>query len=263
MHPGNLRWRERRSRFRRPDEQIRRYQYDVGPIQGDRVVKAFVERHHYSGTYPAARMRFGLFRAGQLVGVAVFSHPTNEKTLTNVFGGDAKDSLELGRFVLLDDVPGNGETFFLGQCLRTLRNEGYRGVVSFSDPVPRYRSNGEAVFPGHVGTIYQAGNAVFLGRGSPGRLYLLPDGRSLSRRAISKIRNNEQGRSYAAQQLVAVGADDPDRVVGLFYESWEEWLAFWLARLTRNVYHPGNFRYGWSLNGPELRPRGRYPKRAA
>lgn len=34
----------------------------------------------------------------------------NGRSLTNVFGAKAVESVELGRFVLLDDVPGNGET---------------------------------------------------------------------------------------------------------------------------------------------------------
>jgi hypothetical protein len=140
---GNLRWRERKSRFRRPDEQIRRHQYEVGLIQSDRIAKEFVLTHHYAASYPAARERFGLFHSGELVGVAVFSHPVNDRVLTGTFGCTARDSLELGRFVLLDAVPGNGETYFLSRCLRSLRKEGYRGVVSFSDPVPRQRANGE------------------------------------------------------------------------------------------------------------------------
>ncbi len=35
---------------------------------------------------------------------------------------------ELGRFVLLDSVPANGESFFLGQCFTLLRREGLAGV---------------------------------------------------------------------------------------------------------------------------------------
>lgn len=227
----------------------------------DGPAKAFVQLHHYSGTYPAARVRFGLFRHGELVGVAVFSHPTNNRTLTNVFGGEANDSMELGRFVLLDEVPGNGETFFLGQCLRTLRKQEVRGVVSFSDPVPRFRLDGGVIFPGHVGTIYQAGNATFLGRSSPKTSLILPDGREFSARAASKIRNGEQGRQYAAGQLVAAGADDPERTVGRVHASYPAWLAFWLGRLTRRVFHPGNYRYAWVLNGPKVGPVGPYPKK--
>ena len=53
-------------------------------IDADTTPRAFIEQHHYAGTYPAARERFGLYRRGELVGCAVFSHPTNDKVLSNV-----------------------------------------------------------------------------------------------------------------------------------------------------------------------------------
>jgi hypothetical protein len=83
----------------------------------------------------------------------------------------------LGRLVLLDEVPGNGETWFLGRCFACLRREGLAGVVLFSDPCRRLNREGVQVFGGHVGTVYQAHNAVYLGRGTPRTLALLPDGR--------------------------------------------------------------------------------------
>jgi ParB-like chromosome segregation protein Spo0J len=46
----------------------------------------------------------------------------------------------------------------------------------------------------------------------------------MTRRALSKVRNGEVGRPYAAQQLVAFGADDPESVVNLRYETWAKWL---------------------------------------
>ena len=247
---GNLRWRDRRSIFRRPDEQIRRGDFEVVRLPDDRLTKPFVLQNHYSRSYPAARFRFGLFAlGGELVGAAVFSHPVNDRTLTNVFGGPATESVELGRFVLLDSVKGNGETYFLARCLRVLRREGLRGVVSFSDPVPRETVLGQKVFPGHIGTIYQAGSAHYLGRGTPSVLTLLPDGRAFNKRAASKVRNGEVGQDYAARQLVEAGADDPAVTVGWLYESYADWLAYWLGRLTRRVRHPGNHRYAWYFNG--------------
>lgn len=51
---------------------------------------------------PAPRHRIGHYRRGELVGVAVFSHPCSDAVLTNVFDAPATLSVELGRFVLLD-----------------------------------------------------------------------------------------------------------------------------------------------------------------
>ena len=75
------RWRGRRDRYRPAGETIATREYEVAPIAEDRVAKAFVLEHHYAGTYPAARFRFGLYHSGKLVGVAVFSVPTNDRTL--------------------------------------------------------------------------------------------------------------------------------------------------------------------------------------
>src|SRR5262249_11685086 len=55
------------------------------------------------------------------------------------------------------------------------------------DPVPRRTAAGDLVFPGHIGTIYQASDAEYLGRTTPRRVLLLPNGRVLSERALSKV----------------------------------------------------------------------------
>ena len=259
---GNQRWRDRKSVFRRPDEQIRTADYDVAELLDDNTAKAFVCRHHYSRSYPAARWRFGLFHQGELAGVAVFSHPVSNRVLTNVFDGSPLDSVELGRFVLLDDVPGNGETYFLWACLRRLKKLGLVGVVAFSDPQARTNVQGEMVLPGHIGTIYQAGNSVYLGRGTPRTLRILPDGTVFSDRAIQKIRSLDQGWQYSVEKLVRFGAtrlhDDP-------FDTPDSrgWLREWLPKLTRKLRHQGNHKYAWWLHEPEKRKFSLpYPKTA-
>lgn len=250
------RWRERCDRYRPSQETIRTSEYDVAAID-ETTAKRFVIEHHYAATFPAARFRFGLFRRGALVGVAVFSHPTNERVLA-MFPGTTRESTELGRFVLLDDVPGNGESWFLGRAFDELRHIGLVGVLSFSDPVPRTTTAGRLVMPGHVGTIYAAHNGVYLGRGTARLLRLLPDGTVFSDRAASKIRAGERGYRYAMAILERHGADAWDE-----REPREDWLRRWVPRLTRILRHPGNHRYGWML--PRRRrsflvPVGPYPK---
>jgi hypothetical protein len=249
------RWSEGRTRFRPSGECIRTSEYDVAAIAEDTPAKAFIAAHHYSHSYPAARERIGLYRRGALVGVAVFSHPANDKVLTSVFHGRAIDSIELGRFVLLDEVPGNGETWFLARCFEQLRARGLRGVVSFSDPISRMSADGRAIFPGHIGTIYQAHNAAYLGRGTARALRLLPDATVMSARALQKIRAGEKGWRPAAALLERHGAEAcPD-------DNRREWLRLWLPRLTRPLSHPGNHKYAWSFDRRvTLTPAGPYPK---
>ncbi len=236
----NQRWRHGRDSYRPAGEPIATHLYEVAPIAADNGPKAFVIEHHYSGTYPAARFRFGLYRRGQLVGVAVFSHPCNNKVLTSVFPGDPLLSVELGRFVLLDDVEANGETWFLARSFEGLRRESIEGVVSFSDPVARRTAAGLTVFPGHVGTIYQAHNGKYLGRSTARTLRVLPDGSIVSDRALQKIRSGERGWVYAARILEQHGAPAPtgDR---------RTWLRTWLPRITKTLRHAGNHRYAWGL----------------
>lgn len=238
----NQRWCQGRASYR-PADPIRPADYEVVPLDGDVTAKRFVLEHHYSGTYPAARVRHGLYRHGVLVGVAVFSHPCNDVVLTSVFP-DARTSVELGRFVLLDEVPGNGETWFLGRCFALLRHVGLRGVVSFSDPVARSTADGRRIFPGHIGTIYQAHNAGYLGRGTARTLRILPDGQVLSARALQKMRTGERGWRYAATVMEQAGASPCPETDG----DRRAWLQVWLGQLTRRLAHPGNFKYAWALD---------------
>jgi hypothetical protein len=258
---SSQRWWYGRDRYRRFGEPIRTAEYEVAALD-EAPARDFVRTHHYSGTYPAARRRFGLFHRGSLAGVAVFSIPVNDQVLTDALGiADARDGLELGRFVLLDEVPGNGETWFLGRTFRLLRQEGFAGVVSFSDPCQRTNQRGDLVFAGHVGCIYQSHNAVYLGRSTPSTLKLLPDGSVLSPRAMQKVRARECGVAYVVRLLCGFGAAPP--------ASWEpdalaSWLRDWTdpARgLCRHARHRGNHKYVWRLHRAVRLPAGLpYPK---
>jgi hypothetical protein len=244
---ANQRWRDGAHSFRPAGETINTHAFEVAAIPDDNTARSFVERHHYSGSYPAALHRFGLYRGAELAGVAVFSVGVNDKSLA-IFPGTPRESAELGRFVLLDAVPGNGETWFLARCFEQLRAEGMIGVLSLSDPVARRAADGRVIFPGHIGTIYQAHNAVYVGRATPRSLHLLPDGRVFSARAQQKIRARDQGWRYSAAQLEAAGArpltatEDPGA-----------WLREQLPIVCRRFRHPGNLKYAWTLNRRDRR----------
>jgi hypothetical protein len=239
--------------------------YDVAAIPDDTTARSFVQAHHYSHSYPAARTRFGLHEqlTGQLVGVAVFSIPTRGEVLTNLFPDlePYSESCELGRFCLLDNVAGNAETWFLARCWEELARLGVRGVVSFSDPVVRRDAAGALVFPGHIGTIYRAANATFHGHTTPRTLTLLPSGEVFSDRLAQKVRRAEKGWRYGEQTLEAIGAQ-PRRP----HEDRAAWLAAALRQVgARRIRHGGCFRYAFRL-GPLRRtirlglPAIAYPK---
>jgi hypothetical protein len=219
---------------------IRTSEYDISEVKSDRMVREFLSAHHYLKTTPPARFKFCIHKGEQLVGVAVFAHPTNDSTITKLFGCPAIDGVELSRLVLLDEVPGNGESFFVGECLRRLKRIGLAGVVSFSDPLPRWTRDRHLIKPGHVGTVYQSLNSVFLGRSTPRTLRLLPNGTILSDRTIQKLRAGEPGtraiRSIFAE-LSTVLPRDPDLAL----------LRKALDRHTTPVRHPGNYKYCWGF----------------
>lgn len=256
------RWTERRDAYRPAGEPIDARRYGVEIVE-ERDARPFVERHHYSASFPAARLSVGLFRAGEgLVGTAVFAVPTSNAIAQRRAGVAAAAAVVLGRFVLRDDVEANGETWFLARAFRELRQAlpEVQAVVSYSDPLARSTAAGAVVMPGHVGTIYQAFNATYLGRTRPERLVLRQDGRSVAARTLSKLRNDERGAEGAYRQLVQAGA--PRRVLG---ESGPAYVERALAcGAFRALRHPGQHVYGWALDpGVALARVGPYPKRAA
>ena len=263
------RWRARRDAFRPSAEPIDPRAFGVEPID-ERAAKAFVVEHHYSASYPASRLRVGLFRSRsfarpELVGVAVFSVPMHPTVLPAYVDGLAPSAgIELGRFVLLDDVAGNGETWFLARAFGVLRVElpDVRALLSFSDPVRRTATDGRVVLPGHVGTIYQAHNGRYVGRSKSKTLHVAGDGRVVSARSISKIRNEERGAAYAYRQLVDMGA--PARRVG--EDPGEYVRRALLEGPFRRVRHPGNHAYLWPIGDARIArafpPALPYPKLA-
>jgi hypothetical protein len=190
--------------------------YAVEPLP-EASAKAFVISTHYSGTYPAASRRYGLFllepTGPELVGVAVFGIPAQAKVLTGVFPHlePYVEALELSRFVLEGPrggtvrAPANAESWFLARCFEHLAAVGVRGIVSFADPVRRI-IDGRTLLDGHCGFIYQASNAVFAGRATARTIVVLPDGASLSDRSLQKVRRTERGHEYVERRLLALGA---------------------------------------------------------
>lgn len=284
------RWHGREPRWRPAREVIDPRCYEVAEIPDDTTARGFVEQHHYSASYPAARFRFGLYRAGRLVGVAVFSQPMNDAVLAclprgkdlvskvegpwllrgrfgtvettnrvvDVLPGHPLESTDLGRLVLLDEEGANAESFFIARCFELLRQKGITGVTSFSDPMPRRDARGRIVFVGHIGIIYQAMMAVFIGRATPHTMKVLPDGTVLNARTLQKIRKQERGHAAAEEFLVSLGARPRGRRTNP-----RVWLARELPRFVRNVRNPGNFKYLFGLTESVRRrlPQGRpYPK---
>jgi hypothetical protein len=216
------------------------------------TAKAFVLEHHYSHSFPAARLRVGLFlkaspyQAEQLAGVAVFAVPMQPRAIPAYWPSLAPaQGVELSRFVLLPMALFNAETWFLAKSFRLLHRQlpGVRALLSYADPIPRISMDGTLVKRGHLGGIYRSHNARSMGRSSPRTLILAPDGRVISDRALSKLRTGDQGAAYAYRQLQELGA--PPR------NPMEDDAAYVRRAIAqgpfRKMRHPGNLAFGWDI----------------
>lgn len=262
------RWRKGAERYRPAGEVFDASRAAVNLID-ETTARNFIVAHHYSASYPAARLRVGLFvkdrfSAERLSGVAVFSVPMSQGVIPHHFDGlDPRSGVELGRLVLLDDVAANGESWFVARAMRAARAVLHvDGVLSYSDPIERVSDAGQLVKRGHIGTVYQALNAVHLGRARGGVMIIARDGRILSRRTLSKLRNDEVGAGYAYAQMRKLGA--PEREP---FEGPKEYADRALREGGfRAVRHPGNHTYAWWLGAPARRPAWQplpYPKASA
>lgn len=247
---GCQRWRQGREHYRPAGEPFEPARYGVEPIDFT-TSRQFVVQHHYSGSMPAARLQIGLrhkasrFQHDTLAGVLVFSVPVQEQAVPAWLGLPPRLGIEIGRLVLLDAVPANGESWFLGRCFRLLRQRlpEVQGVLSYCDPLERRDADGRVVRRGHIGTVYKAFNGRFAGRSAARTLLLAPDGRCVNERTVSKIRLGEQGAGYAVRQLQALGAPAPRPG-----EAGPDYVARALAEGGfRKVRHPGNLAFTWRL----------------
>lgn len=265
------RFTQRRESRRPAGELIDTSLFDVAPIASEEEARAFVREHHYLKGSSSAVHRFGIYRRGELGGVALFGPPASVNAHKKVFPTlSFKQAVTLGRLVLTELVPGNGESWFIARCHELLaRPDLYRpfykdgktprlpviAVESCADPQPRANDRGEVSFRGHLGIVYQATNGQYIGKTNDSTLNLLPDGTTLSNRTQGKLVRGERGDDDAVSQLVAHGATPPDPD-----EDEHEWLRTWRSRLTRNMRHRGNLRYIWCLDRRRRREvLGRHP----
>lgn len=248
------RWRDRSQRWLPVDSQrFDPARYSVRRLD-EPTAETFVCRHHYSSSWPAARLRYGLhdLRANTgsaaLVGVVVLGIPMSKKVLTNPFPTlePYAESLELSRLILLDEVPANAESWFCAEVFRQAAQVGVRGVVAFADPEPRWRrttAGNEIIKPGHCGIVYQALNFDYLGRGTRRSLVILPDASVLTARAIAKVTSGEPGSGGVIARLTLLGAAQPQAG-----EDPARWMrtALQTVGAIRKPHH-GNHRYAIRL----------------
>lgn len=150
--------------------------FEVRKIKSS-VGRDFICKHHYSKTCHGGPMCWGLIdtsgEENELVGVCAFATPISENVRRSIWDSSVAEEMkhhttELHRLVTLDSCPKNTESWFVSRALRGLKEykEKYKAVISFADSTE-----------GHVGTIYQASNAIYYGKTGEHTFYRDEEGR--------------------------------------------------------------------------------------
>ncbi len=129
---------------------------EVMPISND-TGRRFVAQHHYAVICPPiTKVSLGLFAGEDLVGVALWGYGTRPRhTIKRIFPSlDVEDYLELNRLCVLDSMPRNTESRFIGMMTDYLKDRFQRVKLLFS------WADGLRGKPGYV---YQASNWLYGG----------------------------------------------------------------------------------------------------
>ena len=157
-------------------------------------VDSFCRRYHYTATGGNMQWRWGLWNGPTLHGVVAYNVPTrqvcdavfgahntpSETTVTETdpaFDGGTVTTetvkatmnvLHMGRLALSEESPRNSESRLIAGSLKALSEKlpWVWGVLTYAD-----------TSAGHIGTVYQATNALYTGTGGDSTYYIDQDGR--------------------------------------------------------------------------------------
>lgn len=154
--------------------------------------RQFVSKWHYTGSAQAGAIRYGWEIDGALAGVTIYDTGTHA-VRCGVFGPDHyRHVLHHHRLALTDDAPKFSESQFIGASLAQMRADrpDIWAVVTYADACQ-----------GHLGTIYQATNAMYTGVKAKGNLeFLTPDGGLMTTQSLARFGTWPERRAEAARR---------------------------------------------------------------
>jgi hypothetical protein len=199
----------------------RLFDVDVCPFS---EVKDFIVQNHYSHSAARPGIISHCFAArieGLLVGAAIFGHTAgNAETgavLLPPYNG--KDyNRELLKLVMIDVMPKNSESKFIGVCRRYLK--GYStilGLLSYADPEH-----------GHGGTIYRGDNWFYTGtQESASRKLVINGDECHGKKATEKYKTASVRKLKAMGHTVEVRKANPKhRYVYLLHPGLERFMKY-------------------------------------
>lgn len=148
---------------------------EYGPVRDMQVhpvptrdVDEFCKRWHYAHHGGAMAWTYGLYDGPVLVGVVAYNIPTMP-ACSAYFGADKWEWVaHMGRLVCADDAPRNVESHLIAGSLKLLKE---------ARPVVRAVATYAATGVGHIGYVYQATNALYLGTTASSHYYIDRQGR--------------------------------------------------------------------------------------
>lgn len=138
------------------------------------AAKYAVEHWHYSKCMPVGKLvKVGVWEDGQFIGVVVFGQGNNQFQGQSL-GISIQEICELTRVAMRAHKCSVTRVVKLALMMLKRQCPGLRCVFSYADPEQ-----------GHVGSIYQGGNWVFVGTGGSSEAFFGKDGKRLHSRVVS------------------------------------------------------------------------------
>lgn len=127
-----------------------------------KAAKYACENWHYSQSLPGGKLvKVGAWENQRFIGAIIFARGATPN-LCRPYGLTQSECVELGRVALRDHKCKVSRVVALALKFLKRSQPGIRLVVSFAD-----------VSQGHHGGIYQAGNWIYSGQGSPATFYMI------------------------------------------------------------------------------------------
>ena len=155
------------------------------------VAKSVIERYHYSHTYPNQNIAFGAFYNGELLGVITYGNGPHV-VYKSIPGCDhARHLLVLMRLWMADRAPRFMESQAIATTLRLMRRDRIcRVVISYADPEQ-----------GHIGTIYQASNWIYIGNTKETTAFVMSNGAVVHRTEMFRTNKGNASLSYLKEKV--------------------------------------------------------------
>jgi len=150
------------------------------------AAKYAVMNWHYSKVMPAGKLvKVGAWEDAQFVGSIIFGLGAN-RNIATPFGLDRWDVCELVQVALCRHCSATSQIVSLAMKKLKAQSENLRLVISYADPGV-----------GHVGTVYQAMNWIYIGHSRPQRACLI-DGIAVHKKSATVRRGTIKGLPMGA-----------------------------------------------------------------